>query len=62
MRKAANPMTATATVTLDKMNVAAMTADFEEDDRRPRELTGLATLSGDISGNTFSGDQGVRYH
>ena len=35
---------------------ASLTADFDEDDITAI-LDGLATLSGDISGNTFSGDE-----
>ncbi len=50
--QAANP-DGNGAVTLED-DVAAMTADFEEMTVEA-ELTGLATLSGDISGNTFSG-------
>ena len=35
---------------------ASLMADFEEDSIEA-ELTGLATLTGDIAGNTFSGDE-----
>ncbi len=42
-------------VTLED-GVATMTADFEKMTVEA-DLTGLATLSGDISGNTFSGDE-----
>ena len=38
-------------------NAATLEADFSMGEITA-ELTGLATLKGDIAGNTFSGDQG----